>query len=253
MPGSRRPGRFNATSTGNYQPNYNYLQTSTRRHEFVSEHFNGNLSSGDYVPITMLRFKRTFDSGNADVPPTPTEGNNYQSSSVFNGSRITNYRSKIHVENFEQSNATVQKTFFLDVYEIALSFFDGSNWEGFDGGALQDSLVSFDGSTSSTNHEAGEVSYVTPNVTLSANNVKNNVFTQKYMRHAGRIKVPWGDSITLNFNNVPPKCRRSNSGMFWGIVLHNDSVINSDAFQVGITQETSFEEIPSETRLPFIY
>lgn len=252
---NRARGRL---ATNQFQPDYNYNQTSIRRHEVMIQHqaSSSALAGGDYIPITMLRFKRTFDPANADVPPTPTAGNNYQSVDVFNGSKVQNYQSKIFITNTEESSgsSSLIKSFYLDIYQVLLSFYDGNTWEDFAPGATQPALTDFDGSTVPSNHDAGEVDWVSPNVTLSANAVKNNKFTQRFMRLIGRIQVPQGQTVSLNINRVPPKARRSNSGMFWGIALHNESSLNNaNSIGVNVAQEVSFEEVPSEIRLPFVY
>lgn len=245
--------RGTPTSTTNTQRNYSSRATSTRRHEFVATHLTGNLTGGSHIPIEMLAFKRTFSATVEDVEPTPTAGNNFQSTSVMNGSRINNYQSRILINNLEGSETSgTMKGAYLDVYEIVLSFFDGYLWEEFDTGASQASLINFNQSTASIN--AGEVEFLTTQPTLSRNNVMNNKFTQQYLRHAGRVWVPQGETAVLPFSMAPPKCRRSNSGMFWGIVLHNDAVINQNTnLALQVSQEISFDEVPSDERLPFIY
>ena len=161
---------------------------------------------------------------------------------------------RITISNRMQSNAATStvKSFYLDVYKVVLSYFDAYLWEQFDSGTLQTAVTDYDQSVASDN--AGEVEFRSSHPILTANRVKNNKFTQRYLQLIGRIKVDQGKSLVLNFNGLPSKCRRSNQGMFYGLIFHNNSLINgAGTLNLTLASESSFEEVPSEERLPFIY
>lgn len=252
---SRRKAAFRgASTTGNYLPDYTSRLSGTRRHEYTAQEWNANLAANDYVPIEMLKFWRTGDRTliTPDAEPTPTSGNNFQTAGVMNGSRIVRFQKKIHISNNTRTPTTAanRQDHSLDIYQVALSFFDAQLWEDFESPAGQDALVNM----TTSGNGAGEVAWENPNRTLTANAVKNSKFTQHYMQLLGRVTVEAGGSTTLNINRVPPKCRRANSGMFWGLVFHNESNLNSgDGVNWTISTETSFEEIPSDERPPFVY
>lgn len=248
----RRAHNYSSVTTS-HGPDNAYLQTSIRRHEFNSTHHTGDLAADAYIHIDMVRFKRSYHASTADVLPTPTSGNNYQSSSVMNGSRIRNFQKKIIIQNAnETSTEGTAKSFFLDVYEIVGSFWDMYIWEDFDHATPQTALIDFEQSSSSVT--AGEVTFKTTHETLTANNVKNSKFTQRYLKLIGRVRVDAGKPAVLNINRLPPKCRRSNSGMFYGLVLHNNSQINgAEHVDLDVGSETYFEEEPNDVRLPFVY
>lgn len=238
------------------QPSLGYRQTGVRRHEFTSGDKNTtSLTAGDYVTITNLRFKRSFSTTIPDVEPTPTDGNNFQSSSVMNGSRIMNFRKRITIRNNQSTGAATgtQKTVKYDLYELVFSFWDAYLFEqyGQDAG-LGDKIVDFDGTTVSEN--VGEVDWNAVHPLLTNNMIKNSKFLQRYMKHRGQISVAAGEQVELFVNRIPPACRRSQTGMFWGFLLLNDTIENqSEAIVSSISSETSFEEIPADERLPFLY
>jgi len=93
---------------------------------------------------------------------------------------------------------------------------------------------------------------------ITENTIKNYKFLQHYIKKRGTVFVTNedggnGGEVTININRVPPKCRRSQTGMYWGLFFHNNSDKNgSETLNLDATIEESFEEIPSDNRLPYI-
>ncbi len=240
-------------STLNRQSDYGYEQSGTLRHEFLAQHDSefttSVLAAGDYQQIDMLRFKRTF-TVSPDEPDTPTAGNNYQTPEVFNGSLIRDYSRVLKITSREATNNDTVKSFTLDIYQLVYSFFDAHTYEAFSLTAGLGNVVEFDNS----GNDAGEVNFVSTHPTFTSNTVKNSKFLQRYIQLIGRVEIPVGQTVKLNINRIPPKVRRANSGMFWGLIIHNDSITNdANGFGGAISTETSFKELPSDNRLPFLY
>lgn len=254
----RRPGRRSqlsvqsSASSGSRrqssQRSYVSQQSGGRRHQFQSLS-NGTpltLTTGLYFQFILARFRRSFDSG-ADTPPTATASNNFQSADVFNGSKITNYNAVIRIKNRGAVGG------YLDVYEVALSFFDVLIWN-----TIQPTACPFTIDTSTSNLEGIVAPKAITNTLVVANTIKNFKFVAHYMKHRGTVFVTNedggnGGEVTININKVPAKCRRSQTGMFWGLIFHNDSDKNgSETLILDATINASFEEIPSDNRLPFL-
>ncbi len=251
FPGAKRSGSFrrNALTSLAGQRDYGTQQTGNWRHEFNSQLEGTSINTGEYVEVPLLRFARSF-SGVADTPPTPTASNNYQTARVFNGSKIVGFNAKLNIRSNEGvpvAGGTAIQTFYFDIYEIATSFFDAHTWNG-----LASTLCPVDFDTSAT--DEGEVDFKSTPISLTDNTQKNSKFSQHYMRKIARVQVEPGKAVTLNINRIPAKCRRANSGMFWGLIIHNENNINdSNQFDGTVWYETCFLEIPSEHRLPWIY
>ena len=173
----------------------------------------------------MLRFKRTFGAG-PDIEPTPTASNNYQSASVMNGSYIHDFVKKITILSQESvpNTGARNQLFKLDVYQIALSFYEAHYWEDFQTQAGQNALVNQE----TTGDTAGEVTFDGSTIS-SKNTILNSKYTQHYLRYLGTVEISAGEQKELIFNYIPTKCRRSNNGMFWGIVLHLDANENNSS------------------------
>lgn len=254
---NRNTRRVRPNSSLPGQPNFSYRGTGTRRHEWASSIANtSSLAVGDYFLSQHVRFVRTFGSGSppaADVEPTPTVGNNFQTPSVMNGSKIVNFRKRIKIKNNQTTtvSTSTQKTVTLQVYEMAFSFWDAYLFDQWGTNAgLPDDIVDF---LSSTNEE-GEVPVNNTHPTLTINLIKNSRFLQRYLRHVGQIVMAPGEEVELLLNRVPPKCRRSNFGMFWAHLFLNDSTLNAgEAIAITANEETSFEEIPSDERQGWLY
>lgn len=258
MPRFRQSFRPRARSTPRYQKTYASEQTGIRRHQLI-QNVKGPVASSDasslapqeYAVIDLLRFQRTFDIGTTDdVAPTPTASNNYQSNAVFNGSAIRKFNAKIKIK----SNSSSQ-TQYYDVYEMAMSFYDVLVWNTISVGT---SLLTFDTTAGSPGNNKGAVLSKTPTSSLlSANTVKNFKFIQHYLKFKGTITISANDAnrptAEININQLPAKVRRSQTGMYYGIVLHNDTIKNDGStITQTITSDISFEEIPSDHRLPYI-
>ena len=73
---NRNTRRMRPGQTPPGQANFGYRQTGSRRHEYTAQLVNSaNYATGDFVEITNLAFKRTFDGGGTpDVEPTPKIG-----------------------------------------------------------------------------------------------------------------------------------------------------------------------------------
>ena len=63
-----------------------------------------------------------------------------------------------------------------------------------------------------------------------------------------------GSVQKFRITRVPLKCRRSQTGMFWGLFFVNDSEKNlSNTLALDSFMEVSFNEHPSDNRLPYLY
>lgn len=255
----RRPGMVYPGRAPGHQPNYAGRQTGVRRHEFTAEVENTNtLGAGNYVTITNLKFARTFSTASPadpDEEPVATLGNNYQTPRVMNGSRVQNFRKKITIRNNQltDAGAGTQKTVKYDVYELTLSFWDAFILETYEQDAgLINEIINFEGNDADPHF--GEVDWDPAHPLTTNNQFNNSTFLQRYYRHKGQISIEAGGQAELNINYLPPKVRRSNSGMFWGILLLNDSIANAgESIVCNVMEETSFEEIPSSERNPPLY
>lgn len=250
---SRRKGfsrqgktRYNSgVGRKSYTPNG---QSLVWRHEYDSQLEGTSIAAGAYVEVPLLRFSRSF-SGTADTPPSPTASNNYQTERVFNGSRVQRFNAVMNIQSFEKSSPSgdAAQDFQLDLYAMVTSFYDAYVFNG-----LFPTLCPVDFDTSSTNE--GEVDFKSVPITLTTNGYKNYKFVQHYMKYLGRIVIPQGGNANININKIPSKCIRSQTGMFWGLMVHNPSQLNSgNAFQGAVQLSSSFEEIPSDERLPWLY
>lgn len=223
------------------------------RHEYTSAVLgSGSIASNSYLPVPLLEFRRTFDIGGGvdDKPPTPTAGNNFQTPEVFNGSRIQNFEATLHMRMTGASTLGA----WITVYQLACSFFDAYLLDNI---YPSQSPVTFT-STIGTEDHRGEVNLKTPSATLISTNLNKSIkFLQHYIRPVGKIYIPTananGAGTDIVINKIPMKCRRANSGMFWGLFLHNDGTDNnSSPVSVQCDVEVKFDEIPSEFRLPYL-
>lgn len=258
----RRPGRrssisVNPTSRSAYganrgQKSYVSQQSGSERHEFqqLSTGTPLTLTAGLYFFFTLLRFVRSASGGTNDVPLSPTASNNFQTPNVFNGGKIINYNGKISIKNRGAVSG------YLDVYQVNVSFYDVLVWNTlFPTGCP----FTIDTTTTGPADLRGRVDGKTITSTLIVkNNIKNFKFLQHYIKPMGSVFVSNedggnGGEVTININRVPPKCRRSQTGMLWAIMFHNDSDKNgSETLVLDATLDTSFEVIPTDNRLPFI-
>lgn len=258
----RRPGRNtssfktsarSARAPGTQRMNTTQLSNS-RRHEMSVGAFPvpGSfpaLAAGEYFGHILCRFVRTFSGSLDDTPPTATASNNFQSASVMNQSKITNFRAKISIKNRSNIGG------FLGVYRVALSFWDAHIWNN---KYTAECPVSMDTTTTGPPDLRGTVSAKAMSATLILKNNWNNFKgVQHYMEYLGDIQVPPEDGgngglIEIQLNGLPPKCRRSNEGMFYAYFFSNDSDQNgAETMQIDSTVDISFMETPSDNRIPF--
>lgn len=258
MAGLRRKSAVYSSSNTSmmpHQPNAKDFSNSgygIMRHDYTSAVLgSGTLAANNYWPIPLCEFTRTFDVGGGidDKPPTPTAGNNFQTPEVFNGSRIENFEATIHIQS--KSNTT---SCLLTVYEMAVSFFDAYLLQNI---YPTQCPVAFTSSIGTEDHR-GEVRIITPTATLISTNLNKSIkFIQHYIKPVGKIFVPFANamagSVDIKINKLPAKCRRANSGMFYGLFLHNDTTDNNGTTLTATCDvEVKFDEIPAEFRLPYL-
>lgn len=228
--------------------NYSAPESGTRRHELTTTVNLGVpnvLVTDGYFVFDLLKFKRTFNPAIADTPPTADASNNFQTVTVFNGSRVENYKANISLKNNSTSVPSC-----LDVYEVCLSYYDAFIWNSIFPTACP---VTF----SQVANLEGEVDLKAMVTSLVATNqIKNFKFLQHYIQYRGQIDfeaIGGNTSVQIDINRVPPKCARSQTGMYWGLFFKNNPSKNaSQSINITAAKEFSFDEIPSDRRLPFI-
>lgn len=260
MPFQRKSGRYakgvfqNASSPKGLSavagtlPSYSTPNTTIRRHQYNSAVLgSGSILANLYQIIPILQMKRTF-TASEDTPDAPSNGSNYETPDVMNGSYVTNLQSVIHVQN-----KTNNVPGWLSVFEIAVSFYDALVWN-----TLQTSScpIQFDTTTTGPDHR-GEVTIKTPSLGLfSEANVKNFRFQQRFVREIGKIYLDGNEKnsqVDIRLTRFPAKVRRVQQGTWYGIVLFNDSTINSaGTITATTTLENSFDEIPSDERFAYL-
>lgn len=245
----RRPGysiRGNTqrnTTTNRGLKNYALQQTSTERHQLQGALAQfASIASGSYASLTLARFVR-----NSGTRPTATASNNFQTTGVFNGGKISNFKCDIYAKSLSAST-----TFKIDVYAVALSFYDALVWDT----VISTSCpVTFSVAAGTE----GEVVAKTPSATLiTPNNINNYKFVQHYIKKIGSFVLAPTDSgvttATMSLRNIPAKCRRANLGMFYGLFFHNDASTNASAAFTGTMEyNISFDVVPSDTPLPYLW
>lgn len=239
------------SGTGNYAPittgkplrNYGSAQTTTQRHQFQGALATfSSIAAGEYAPMTLCKFNR-----NNGTPLSATASNNYQSANVYNGGKIINFKADLYAKSLSSST-----TFKIDVYAVALSFYDALVWN-----TVQPTACPFTFST--TAGDEGEIDTKTISATLVAPNTINNYkFVQHYIKKIGSlILAPTdgeGTTATMQLRSLPPKCRRANLGMYYGLIFHNDASTNASGVFTGTLEyNISFDVIPSEDVLPYLW
>lgn len=257
------PSRFPGSSRVNIQsgapsqsgsisklPDFARPTGGVRRHQFrANANYNPapggpTITQNEYAYVQLARFRRTFGSPTADVDPTPTAGtNNFGTTDIMNGSRIGRYNCKITLENVGGADAT-----YLDVYMSALSFHEAKIWDTVYGAACPVSQ-----NTTYGDVQGGIVTPDTPGVgKVDAQTIRESRFVQRFIKNLGMITIPAqgdnGGTAEININVVPPKCRRSQSGMWWGIFFANDALRNQGDRSVRIIADYNFDEIPNASR-----
>lgn len=242
------PANVNVTPGPQHvRSNYKSEQTAVRRHEFISK-IPGlrPIDLGDFAQLVLCRFKRSFGAG-ADDPPTPTASNNYQSTSVFNGSAIRGFTADIKLSNVSSGD-----TIYIDVYSLVYSFSDSIYQD-----AVYDTScpVFFDTSGIDVN---GETKFKVAPITWTENNFNNFKGLQRNIRLLGTVALTSEDGGSPNaeftIRGLPAKCRRSQTGMFYGLMFHYGASKNTEATQnIESSVAIKFEEIPSSERVPFVW
>lgn len=226
------------------------VNSGKRRHQFTTAGSPATaVLANQYFYMPLAQFRRTFGASD-DNPPTPTASNNFQTESVMNGSRIENYQAKITIKNTSASTGI-----YLDIYEIAVSFYDVLVWNTI---IPTSCPLTFDSTTVGPPDLRGQVDEKAVSATLITDgNFKNYKTVQRYMRKIGTIYLSPSDGNQSQHevlvNRVPPKCRRSQNGMYWGLFFHNDTTKNNAATFAGVASaEISFDEVPSDNRIQWI-
>lgn len=234
------------------QRNYASFQSGTKRHQYIGYPLGtpGTLTAGLYLNFPLLRFIRSTAGGVDDVPPSATASNNYQTFAVMNGSKIVNYKGIVRIKNRGAIGG------YLDIYETALSFYDALIWNTIQPTACP---FTFDTTTVGPADKRGEVADKAITSTLILDpTIKNFKFLQHYIKRRGTVFVTNedggnGGEVTININKIPAKCRRSQTGMSWNLFLVNDTIKNgAETLNLDVTLDASFEEIPSDNRLPYL-
>ena len=259
----RKSGSFKPRTTASISPvsgsvknsgrDYLSEQSGSRRHSLstsTSDVGTGALLTGEYFGFTLCRFKRTFAPGvTDDVEPTPTTSNNYQSKDVMNGSRISQLSAKFRIVNTGTSTPAN-----LDVYMVAVSFYDVLVWN-----TVFSALCPFTfNTTGGVGDNRGFIDYKAMTATLVTDNEwKNYKFIQHYLKKLGTLSIGNADSgkneVEMTINQIPPQCRRSQTGMFYGILFHNEASKNASAtVNVNPFLDLKFLETPTTNRLPYI-
>ncbi len=230
--------------------NYQSARTGIRRHEYeiaapdIGSHIS--LVVNDYWITTLAQFERSFDA-TADGLPTATDGNNFQTKLVMNGSRIGNMNSTIRLKNKSSSQPAT-----LTVYEIALSWYDANTFDTLDGTNSPFSLA-----TAAVGAQ-GDVTLKTTNITrFTENIVKQSMFREHFLRKIGSITLGNTDQASstadLTIRQIPRKCRKSQTGMYFGYAFVNDSAKNGGLIlDFEYSLENNFDEFPSDNRVPWL-
>ena len=251
--GSRPRGRANNSlalfNTGRSGNNFKNLGSSIRRHNLNVNIASGQtaIDSGEVLYVNVCQMQRTFGSGD-DEEPTPTASNNFAAAGVMNGSNIYNQKTSVKIQN------EGAQPHYLNVYGVSLSFSDAIYASAIMGNSFPYTMETVD----NTPDQRGVITPMDPNLTTFDDTIWRNFMTlQRYVTKIGTINLGTHDSgdrgvAELNFNGVPPKCRKSQTGMYYGYIIQNDGILNNAAaFNGNIIQQTNFEEVPSNNRLPY--
>lgn len=257
MPTQRKSGIYSDRNTTLVQADrsirdYTKQDSGARRHQFTSGGLNGFLvmASGAYGICDLLKFRRTFSGTTDDVPPTATLSNDFQTVEVMNGSRIGRYKAVINIENSDNTKGT-----YLDVYEVAVSFWDVFLWDLLYPAGCP---FTFDNTSVGPPDLRGAVAPKAITGTLVVENtIKGFKFLQHYIKKRGTIYVgalgQENNKAQVIITRVPPKVKRSQTGMYWGLIFHNNSDKNGAlGANFVATCEYDFVETPSTNRLPYL-
>lgn len=253
MPYRRPSGSRSSITQGAFQRrpsairDYAPLQTGTWRHQFTTNSASlgsAPLTINEYLVFEHVKFVRTF-SGSADDPPTPDQSNNYANIKCFNGSSMSRMNSSITLKNNGADPIT------LDVYEIALSFWEGLIWD-----TIKTATCPIEFNVSSPNQGNVSAKTITASI-IDANDILAFKFSAHYCKPVGTVTIgnTNGDNVaTFPINSIPPKCRRSQTGMYYAHIFHYPAVknLNQTSADIEVNHSVDFDEHPSENRLPYI-
>lgn len=235
------------------QKSYSTQLSGAKRHQFdalptpVPAGYPA-VAANEYVVHVLTTFARTF-TGADDTPGTPTASNNYATSLVMNGSRIQNMQAKLTIRNRTNIGG------FISLYRVALSFYDALLFNSIISTSCP---VTFDSTTTGPPNHQGTVLPKAVSTTLILRANYNNYKTvQKYMEYLGDILLGTEDTdsgqVEIQLNGQPPQCVRSQTGMFYAYFLVNDTTKNGgESLTFDSTIGVSFEEVPSDNRLPYV-
>lgn len=259
---SLRRSRASGGSPAINQPKPHGFQTaivhgSVWRHQNVRAAPNTGsanaLTTNNYFASNMLSTVMSFNATTPDTPPIdePTfnpVSNVILGSNIFNGSRVEDgsYSKIIRLKN----NDAVTR--YLDLYQVTLSFLETTDWVTIMGAGQVPIGQQI------TGINAGDIVADAPTSgVIDAVNYKNFLTHQHYMQKIGTIELGAAASgentVTLEYTDVPAKCKYGNYGMVWRLFFHNDFNKNGvTTLNISYNDELSFNEIPSDYRIPFI-
>lgn len=224
--------------------------SGSKRHDFIQNTILGvtnPMLPNTYAIFDMAKFKRTFTAAN-DTVDTPSLGNNYETAEVMNGSKVTQFKALLRLNNV---SATVPA--YVDIFVVALSFWDAFIWNG-----VHSSLCPFTFSIAVGPPDLrGEVDAKAPVATIiNMDKYKSVKFQQHYLKHLGSVYLTPSDggkpNVEISVPMIPPKCRRSQTGMLYSLIVFNDNIKNNAAtIALDSSIEVSFMETPSDNRIPY--
>ena len=225
---------------------YRSEQTAQRRHEFIAK-IPGlqGITLGAFATVDLAQFHRSFGDPDIDDPPTATASNNYQSANVMNGSAIKNFSAQ-----FKFMNTGSSEGFYVDVYEVITSFSESLYMNQV---YNTECPIEF---LSSPGNAQGNVQFKDVLPTWTENIYKNFKGLQRNIHFLGTVFVSSEDGGTPEasfiVSRLPGKCRRSQTGMFYGMMFHYSSTKNTAATaSIEASVDISFDEIPSSERVPY--
>ena len=107
-----------------------------------------------------------------------------------------------------------------------------------------------------TANREGEVRFKSTHVTWTDNVFKNFKGLQRNIKFLGTLFVSSEDGgspeASFIIRGIPAKVRRSQTGMFYGLMFHYSSTKNSAATQtLDSSMDVNFAELPASNRLPY--
>lgn len=212
-----------------------------------------DIEPGKTAIIPLLHYNPTETTGvaiNANSKVTAQGTKTYANTGVQDGSTVKNLHLEIQIQPKTLSSSAI-----LDFYSgrITTSFHDvaGGQIYGLEQSSQDDGKVRFTDEASSPTYV--EVSNTDgQDLTVPVNGMTKQVFdfgdVIKHWWKGIKKNVIYGGQPVLydRWEKVPAKCTRSNPGMFYGLILMNDSTVvsgdDTDVLRVEIKEQ--FTEIP---------